>query len=443
VLDARVLLFAALLTTITGILFGVVPAARTWRGAGADALREGPRAAVSGRERLRSLLVVAQISASIVLLVCAGLMMRALVRVQGIDPGFSPDNVLTMRTALPGAKYRTTAAKTQFYDRIRTEVSALPGVTSAAYTSGVPMVMRGGIWEVEVKDGSGVRDLESAATSFRIVTPGFFRTLGIPMRAGRDVTESDTFDSRFVAVVSESFARTHWPRGDAMGRTFKLAFFERTVVGIVRDIRVRGLERISEPQVYVPYKQFPDGGVPLYAPKDLVIKTAAEPSSLINAVRGILRNADPELPISEIRTMNDILALETGSRRTQISVLGLFAAAALLLAAVGIHGLLSFAVSQRRQEIGVRMALGARPADVLRMVTRESLVLAVIGCVTGMLLGLLAGRAFDALLAGIPAADLPTFAVVAVVAVLMTLSGTLIPALTAVKVDPATALRNN
>ena len=443
VLDARVLLFAALLTTVTGVLFGVVPAMRVWRGTGTDALREGPRAAFPGRERLRGMLVVAQIAASIVLLVCAGLMMRALMRVQTIDPGFAAANVLTMRTSLPAAKYQTTASKTQFYDRVRSEVAALPGVTHVAYTSGAPMAMRGGIWPVEIKgQGAVQQELQTSTAILRIVTPGLFQTLGIGLRSGRDVADSDTFDSRFVAVVSESFASRYWPRGDAIGRTFKFAFFDRTIVGITGDIRVRGLERISEPQVYVPYRQFPDGGVPFYAPKDLLIKSAADPTSLIPAVRAIIRAADPELPISNVRTMEDIVALETASRRTQISVLGIFAGIALLLAGVGIHGLLAFAVSQRRQEIGVRMALGARPVNVLSMVMRESSVLAGIGCVTGMVLGYFAGRAFDAILAGVRPTDVPTFLAAAGVTVVMTLSGSLIPALKAVRVDPSTALRN-
>jgi predicted lysophospholipase L1 biosynthesis ABC-type transport system permease subunit len=227
-----------------------------------------------------------------------------------------------------------------------------------------------------------------------------------------------------------------------MGRTFKMAFFDRTIVGIVGDVRVRGLERISEPQVYVPYKQFPDGGVPFYAPKDVLIKTTGDPVSLAAAARRIIRAADPELPISDVRTMEDIVALDTASRRTQIGVLALFAAMALVLAAIGIHGLLSFVVSQRRQEIGVRMALGATPGNILVMIMRESAVLAVTGCVTGMALGYLAGRGFNTLLAGVRPTDLLTFTIVGVVALLMTLSGSFVPALRAVKVDPSTALRN-
>ncbi|MEO5896112.1 MAG: ABC transporter permease [Vicinamibacterales bacterium] len=444
VLDARVMLFAAGLTTLTGLLFGVAPALRVWRGADVSALREGPRAAIGGRrQRLRGGLVIAQVTASILLLVSAGLMMRALIKVQSIDPGFRAENVLTMRTPLPAGKYPTTAARIQFYERVIDQVSSLPGVESAAYTSGAPMVMRGGIWPVEMPGltaATGDNDVHSAG--LRLVSPGLFQTLRIPLRAGRDVARSDTFDSRFVAVVSSSFASRYFPKGDAIGRSFKFAFFDRAIVGVVEDVRVRGLERISEPQVYVPYAQVPDGGVPFYAPKDLLIKTTtSDAMALAPAVRRIIRGADPALPISNVRTMADIVALETSARQTQISVLGLFAGVSLLLAAVGIHGLLSFTVSQRRQEIGVRMALGARRGQVLRMILRESAVLATAGGLIGMALAYAGGRAFEALLAGVEPGDVPTFAAAAAVAVVMTLSGSIVPALRAVRVEPTVALR--
>jgi putative ABC transport system permease protein len=443
VLDARVMIFAAGLTTLTGLLFGVVPALRVWRGADVSGLREGPRAAIGGRrERLRGVLVVAQVTASILLLVSAGLMMRALVRVQAIDPGFTSENVLTMRTVLPAAKYTTTASRGQFYERVIDEVSALPGVETAAYTSGAPMVMRGGIWAVEMPGltaTSGDADVHTAG--LRFVSPGFFRTLRIPLRSGRDVARSDTFNAPFVAVVSSSFATRYFPKEDAVGRTFKYAFADRIIVGVVDDVRVRGLERVSEPQVYLPYAQVPDGALPFYAPKDLLIKTTADPMALAPAVRRIIRGVDSQLPISSVRTMADIVALETAARQTQISVLGLFAGVSLLLAAVGIHGLLSFTVSQRRQEIGVRMALGARRAQVLRMILRESAVLAAAGGLIGMALAYAAGRAFEALLAGVEPADVPTFVAAAAVAVIMTLSGSIVPALRAVRVDPTVALR--
>jgi predicted permease len=443
VLDLRVLIFAAGLTTLTGLVFGVVPALRVWRGADVSGLREAQRAAIGGRrERLRGALVVAQVTVSILLLVSAGLMMRALVRVQSIDPGFKSDSILTLRTSLPDGKYSSTAARVQFYDRVVDEVSALPGVVSAAYISGAPMVMRGGIWAIEMPGltTSGSDD-QVHTGGLRFVTPGYFRTLGIPIRAGRDVARSDTSDAMNVAVVSASFAHRYWPSGDALGRTFKFAFFDRVIVGVVGDVQVRGLERISEPQVYIPAAQVPDGWLPFFRPKDLLIKTTSEPMSLAPAVRRIIRGVDSQIPISSVRTMEDIVGLETAARQTQIRVLALFAGVSLLLTAVGIHGLLSFSVSQRRQEIGVRMALGARPATVLRMVLRESALLAAIGATIGMILAYAAGRAFEALLAGVEPADVPTFVTAAAVAVVMTLSGSIIPALRAIHVDPTTALR--
>jgi len=443
VLDLRVLIFAAGLTTLTGLLFGVVPALRVWRGADVSGLREAQRAAIGGRrERLRGGLVVAQVTASILLLVSAGLMMRALLRVQSIDPGFKTENVLTMRTSMPDGKYSSTAARVQFYDRVVYGVSALPGVVSAAYISGAPMVMRGGIWAIEMPGlTTSGSDADVHTASLRFVTPGYFRTLGIPMRSGRDVARSDTFDSLNVAVVSASFANRYWPSGDAIGRTFKYAFFDRVIVGVVGDVQVRGLERISEPQVYIPSAQVPDGWLPFFRPKDLLIKTSSDPMSLAPAVRRIIRGIDSQVPISSVRTMEDIVGLDTAARQTQIRVLALFAAVSLLLAAVGIHGLLSFTVSQRRQEIGVRMALGARPATVLRMVLRESAVLAAAGGAFGMMLAYAAGRAFQAILAGVQPGDLPTFLIAAAVVVITTLVGSIVPALRAVRVDPTTALR--
>lgn len=442
VIDARVLLFAAGVTVLTGVVFGVLPAWRISRGTRDVSLREGARGATAGGDRLRSALVTAQIGASILLLVSSGLLARALLRVQAIDPGFNPSGVLTLRTALPTERYRTTASRAQFYDRVLGEIRTLPGVTAAAYSSFIPMVMRGGIWAVEmpgIRQDGNAADVHTA--SLRFLTPGYFDALGIPLKRGRDLSDSDTFESPFVAVVSESFARRYWPDGDAIGQRFTIAFFERIIVGVASDVRVRGLESISEPQVYVPARQIRDGWMPFYAPKDLFVRTSGDPLSLTRTVREIVRRVDPELPVSDVRTMEQIVAGETAPRRTQTAVLALFASMALLLAGIGLHGLLSFGVAQRRQEIGVRLALGAPRAAVLRMVVRESAVLALLGCVAGMGLAYAAGRAFESLLAGVRPADPLTYALATAVALLMTFSGTLVPALRAVRVDPVTALR--
>ena len=442
VLDPRVLLFAAGMTMATGIGFGVVPAWRISGAAQAVSLREGARGATGGRERLRSVLVAAQVAVSILLLVSTGLFVRALARVQATDPGFQPAGVLSLRTALPMERYKTTASRHAFYQRVLGEIEAVPGVSAAAYTSFTPMVMRGGIWPVEVKGvtgGATANDVHTA--SLRYLTPGYFEALGIPLRHGRDLSFSDRLDAPFVAVVSESFARRYWPAGNAVGQRFTIAFDERIVVGVAGDVRVRGLESISEPQVYLPHQQVRDGWLPFYAPKDLVIRTAGDPLAITGTVRRIVHAADPELPLSDVRTMEDVVGLETAPRRTQTAVLALFAGIAILLAGVGLHGLLAFGVAQRRQEIGVRLALGATRARIVRLVVAEGFALAVAGSVAGVALALAVSRWFSSLLAGVAPADPATYAGASLLILLVVAAGTMMPAWRAVRVDPVTALR--
>ena len=235
--------------------------------------------------------------------------------------------------------------------------------------------------------------------------------------------------------------RQYWPEGNAIGRHFQFALHDRTVVGVVGDIRVRGLERESEPQVYLPYKQASDGQFSFYEPKDLAIRSTVPPETLMPALRRIIRSADPEIPISSVRTMAQIVDNETASRSVQARLLGGFAALAFLLAAVGIHGLLSFAVSQRSREIGVRVALGAKPRDILGMVLGQAAFVAVAGVVPGAILAYEAGLAMQALLAGVKPDDPATFLAAAALCVAMTLFGSLLPAWRAVRVDPITALR--
>ena len=441
--DLRVLIFAGLISGLTGIGFGVLPALRACRQADFNALREGTRAGGGRKERLRSALVIAEVAASVVLLVSAGLLVRALWRIEATDPGFRTDGVLTLRTALPIPKYNETARRAGFYTQVLSAVRALPGVSSAAYISFLPMTMTGGIWPITV-DGKPLemRRFGSHQASLRFVTPGFFATLGIPLHRGRDVRESDSMDAPFVAVVSESFVHRYWPDQDPLGRHFKMAFHDRMVVGVVGDIRVRGLERNSEPQVYLPYRQVPDGWLAWYPPKDLVIRSATGPGTLLPAVRRIIRSADAEQPVSDVRTMADIVEEQTASRSAQVRVLGAFAAIAFLLAGVGIHGLLSFAVSRRTQEIGVRIALGARPGEIVGMIARQGAVLAGAGVAPGIVLAYAAGRAMEGLLAGVKPGDAVTFASAIGLCMLMTVLGSLVPALRAVRIDPIAAIRS-
>ena len=439
-LDVRMLLLALGLTVITVVAFGVGPAIRVCRNADFSGLREGARTGGAGHHRARSVLVIAEVVVSVVLLISSGLLIRALWKVQSTDPGFRTDGVLTLRTSLPLPKYEKTHVREQFYTKVLTDVRTLPGVTGAAYISALPMTWRGGIWPVVVDGRSQIRS-EGNSASLRYITPTFFSTMGIPIQSGRDVGETDTADQPYVAVVSESFARRYWPDVQPLGRHFQFGLHDREVIGIVGDIRVRGLERTSEPQVYLSYKQVPDGWIIGYTPKDLVIHSSQLPQQLIPALRRIIAAADSEQPISNIRTMEEIVGGETESRAIQMRVLITFTAIAILLAGLGIYGLLSFAVSLRQQEFGIRMALGARHGDIFGMVLRQGARLAVVGLVPGLVLAYVAARLLGSLLAGVRPGDALTFFSAAALCLITTLFGTVVPALRAIRVDPAAVMR--
>jgi len=442
-IDLRVLVFAVVVIVVTGLSFGLAPVLRVGGGPDLNGLREGLRSGGGRKERLRSALVVVEIAASVALLVSAGLLIRALDTVRGIDPGFNPYGVLTLRTELPIPEYRTVAARDAFYTRVRREVEALPGVTSAGFISYLPISsFRGGIWPVSVRGeiDLGIRSANNVA-SLRFVTPGYFKTMGIPVKRGRDISDADTRDRQLVAVVSESFVKRYWPDEDPIGRHINFALGEREVVGVVGDVRFRGLERASEPQVYLSSAQVNDGAILFYTPRALAVRTAGSPSDLVPAVRQIIRRAEPKLPIFEVQTLEEMMDHETASRAVQARVLVGFAAIAFALAAVGIHGLLSFAVSQRVTEIGVRRALGAQSSDVLLLVLLRGLALAAAGVVPGALAAYLAGRSMEALLAGVAPADPLTLSSAVALSLVMTLLGTLAPTRRALRVDPITALR--
>jgi putative ABC transport system permease protein len=275
----------------------------------------------------------------------------------------------------------------------------------------------------------------------RFITPEYFTTMAIPVLQGRGVETRDEQTSQFVAVVSRSLAERFWPGQDPIGRHFSVALDERVVVGVVGDVRVRGLERDSEPQVYLPSTQVKDGWLTFYAPKDLVVRTSGAVAPVVTAIREAVSRADPEQPVSDVRTLADIVEGQTASRSVQLSALGAFAAIAVLLACLGIHGLLSFVVASRTQEIGVRMAFGATRAAVLGLVLGRTAVLAAIGVTVGLGAAYAVSRSIQALLAGVSPADAGTFAAAAAIAFAMALAGSLVPARRAVGVDPISAIR--
>jgi len=436
--DVEMLLFALALTVITVVAFGVAPAWQACRGVGLSGLRVGVRTGGAGRHGARSALVIAEVVASVVLLVSSGLLIRALWRVQSVDPGFKTNGILSLRTELPFPKYDNPSTRDQFYGKVLADVRRLPGVTDAAYITALPMTWGGGIWPVEVNGRSQIRT-EGTSASMRFVTPGLFSTLGIPLKLGRGVNESDTADRPYVAVVSESFVRRYWPHEQPIGRHFKFEGHDREVIGVVGDIRARGLERTSEPQVYLSSQQDTDNTY--YAPKDLVIHSSQPPERLLPAIRQIVHAADPEQPISNVRTMDEVVAGETESRTIQMRVLVVFAGVAIVLAGLGIYGLLAFTVSMRQQEFGIRLALGAGHGDIFKMVLAQGAWLAVAGLVPGLALAYIAARLMESLLAGVRPADALTFSTAAAVCLITTLLGTLFPALRAVRADPTAIMR--
>lgn len=297
----------------------------------------------------------------------------------------------------------------QFYDRVLSDVRALPGVHGAAYITGLPMVVTGRITDVVIPGREVSATFRDETASVRFVTPRSFETMGIPLLRGRDVAEGDVQGRALVAVVSESFTRHDWPDQDPIGRTFEARGETRTLVGVVGDVKVRGLERVSEPQLYLPAAQVPDAAFVNDDPQDLVVRATGTAGALIAAVRQIVRAADPEQPISDVRTLEDVVAGETATRRAQLRILGALAAIALLLSAIGVYGLLAYTVSQRSREIGVRLALGAEPRGVARMVVWQRVKLALVGMVPGALAAYRAARGMRALLFGVEPADPPTF----------------------------------
>jgi putative ABC transport system permease protein len=439
-LDTRVLAVAALFTALAGLGFGLFPAIRAGRRSGFDALREGARAGGGAKRRVRAVLVILEVAMSVILLITSGLLIRAVWRVQSIAPGFEPRNVLTLKTALPRPKYDNPVRRADYYDRVLAGVRALPGVQSGAFITGLPIVVPALITGVEVP-GHEVRNYRNAGVSHRWITSQYFKTMGIPLFRGRDVEDGDKRDRAWVAVVSASFVQRYWPGQDPIGKTFRHLDQVRTVVGVVDDVKVRGLERNSEPQIYLPAVQTPDRMPAIFDPKDLVIRHSGQTEALVSAVRQIVRAVDPEQPISDVRSMEDVLALDTATRRAQLRVLGAFALVAVVLSGVGIYGLLAYTVSLRSQEIGVRLALGAEPSRVGRMIFTDGMRLALLGIVPGVVFAYAAARGMSTLLFGVAAGDPATFAAGIGVALLVTLAGSFVPALRAVRVSPISVLK--
>ncbi|HEY7190912.1 MAG TPA: ABC transporter permease [Vicinamibacterales bacterium] len=439
--DWRVFGFACVLIVGTVLGAGLGPAFRTF--GAATPLQSRTRAGV-GRQTVRahSALVLVQVAGTVVLLVGAVLLLKSMWRVQQIDPGFRTDGVLTLRTPLPMPTYAMGARRAQFYSRVLTDVRALPGVRSAAMTGYLPMVFGGGIFPASLP-GTPQGSPDAISTGIRYITPSYFETLGIRFMGGRDITEGDTFNTPFVVVISQSLGQRLWPGQDPIGRRMNVAFFDRTVVGVVQDIHVRGLEQTSEPQVYMPSDQVPNRWLTFHMPKDLAIRAGsdAEALALAPAVRRIVHDADPQMPVTDVQLFRDVVTSQTAARRLQVMLLLTFAGAAFLLAAVGIHGLISFVASRRRHEVGVRVALGATRPTILGMFVRQGLTLGIGGVVVALPLAYAGARAMQSLLFGVTVSDPVAYGSAMLIAILMAFAGSLIPAVRIASVNPNDALR--
>ncbi|HEX7314425.1 MAG TPA: ABC transporter permease [Pyrinomonadaceae bacterium] len=440
-LNRDVLLFATGLSLLTGVLFGLTPALSAARADLQGALKEGGRNTVSrGGRRLRDLLVVAEVALALVLLVGAGLLMKSLVVMLRVDPGFDTRNLLTLRVALPPARYGEDAQAARFYDEVLRRVSTVPGVRGAALTSNLPLAGDGGTGTPQVV-GRQTPASELTEAHLRTVSANYFEVLGVPLVQGRAFAERDDAAAPPVLLVNKTYAERVFPGQDPVGQRATFKFTGDTqfeIVGVVGDEKVTSLDARTTPVIYFHARQGPDSSAAL------VVRTeAADPLTLASAVRGEVRALDPEVPVFAVQTLEQMVAGSRAAfmRRYPAYLTGVFACVALLLALVGIYGVVSYSVTQRTHEIAVRLALGARGRDVLRLVLGHGLLLALGGIALGALGALALTRLISGLLFGVSAADPVVYGLVALLLAAVALLACLVPARRAMKVDPMVALR--
>jgi predicted permease len=450
--DVPVLLFTAGVSIATGLLFGLAPA---WYAARPDlsrALTDGGRGGTAGvrRQRFRRGLVVTQIALALVLVVAAGLLVRSFERMRGVDPGFVPGRLLTARIELSPVRYERNEDIRAFFERVVARVEAIPGVASASVIKALPMT------QLELGDWSFVREgrfslpprpSEWTMAYWQAAGPRYFETMRIPVLQGRGLEARDRIGGPGVAVINRTLARQVWPEGDAVGQRILMGggatdSVWRTIVGVVGDVRHRGLDAEPRPEIYLPHAQFPAGtGTPLRNLR-IALRTEGDPAALVAPLRAALAELDPDIPLTEVQTMEEAMGAWAAERRLTMLLVAGFALLALTLGAVGVYGVMAHLVAQRTKEIGIRIALGAIPREILGLVLSQGAWLAGLGIAAGLLGALGATRLLAGLLYGVAPTDAVTFVATAVALAAVAVVASLLPAVRAVRTDPVDALRS-
>jgi putative ABC transport system permease protein len=436
-----VLGFTLGLSLLTGIIFGLVPALEATRFDLQDALKEGGKN-VGGSARtgyLRNAFVVTQVALALVLLVGAGLLVKSLQRLQSVDPGFNPDNLLTVRVSLPSGKYESDQKRIAFFQQAMTQIKSLPGVQSVGEINVAPFTGLNNGTSVEIEGDPELPPSQELKTGVSVTDANYFQTMQIPVLRGRIYTQQETVEMRHVVVVNEAFARKNLPGRDPLGKRLIIYMKPQNdpceIIGVVADNKHLALDQTVDPMVFWPHAELTYGGM------TMLVRTNSDPAALAPAVRGVIRSLDPQQPIGEISTMESLLSVSVARQRFSASLVTVFSILALVMAAVGIYGVMSYTVLQRTHEIGVRMALGAQRNDILKLVLKTGIVLGVIGVVVGLAASFAVTRLLATLLFEVTTTDKATFAAVSVGLFLITLVACYVPARRATKVDPLKALR--
>jgi putative ABC transport system permease protein len=438
-IDGVVLVFTVVVSLVIGLVFGLVPALHATKSELNEALKEGGRGGTSGsrRNQARGLLVASEIALSLVLLIGAGLMIKSFIRLEQVNPGFESREILTMRLSLPSAQYNDARKRATFFQQVIAHLQSLPAVQSAAAISRLPLTpgnsSRGLTIEGRPDDGSG----NGPSADYRVISADYFHTLGIPLSKGRAFTEADNGPSPGVTIINETMARRYWPDDSALGKRLRIEDGEpwMEIVGVVEDVKHFGLDSQSRAEFYVPYQKDP------WPFMTIVVHSVSDPKGIADLMRSEVWAVDKDLPVPDIKSMDQLLANSVARRRFNMLLLSVFAAVALVLAAVGLYGVMSYSVTQRSREIGIRMALGAKPSDVLRLVVKQGMTPALIGVGIGLGAALALTRVMTSLLFAVRATDPATFVIISMLLTLVALAASFIPARRATKVDPMIALR--